>query len=58
MDLKQTATTLAHRSASGADIEGICREAIFRAIRRCTPDYSAVSVTTEDIESAVAAIKM
>ena len=58
VDLKQAAATLTQCSASCADIEGICREAIFRAIRRCSQDYSAVSVTTEDIETAVVAIKL
>jgi transitional endoplasmic reticulum ATPase len=58
VDLKQIASSLNHRSVSGADIEGICRETIFRAIRRCTSDYSSVTVTTEDIENAVAAIKL
>ena len=57
LDLKQVAASLTNSSVSGADIAGICRDAIFRAIRRRSQDCSAVSITSDDIDNAVTAIK-
>jgi transitional endoplasmic reticulum ATPase len=58
IDLQQIAFNLVKLSASCADIEGTCREAVYRAIRRCSNQLSNVSVTAKDIEDGIAAIKL
>jgi transitional endoplasmic reticulum ATPase len=58
IDWSSMAQHLVEHSASGADMEGLCREAIFRAMRRCSGDDAAIMVCQEDIDSAMVAMKL
>lgn len=58
VDLDNVAQDLFKRSASGADINGTCREAVFRALRRYPRDVLDVSITPDDITSAMVAMKL
>jgi SpoVK/Ycf46/Vps4 family AAA+-type ATPase len=58
VDLDGVAQNLVHKSASGADIEGTCREAVVRALRRCPRDPADLSITLDDINGAMDAMKL
>lgn len=60
LDLDSVAAVLVDKSASGAVIEGTCREAVFQALRGCSKDADAVNVcvTIDDISSAMTALKL
>jgi SpoVK/Ycf46/Vps4 family AAA+-type ATPase len=58
VDIDKIAQALVDSFASGADIEGVCREAVFRALRRCPSDPSHVFITPDDIAGAVVVMKL
>jgi len=58
LDLDSVAADLVDKSATGAIVEGTCREAVFQALRRCGHDSDTVCITLEDISKATVALKL
>ena len=58
LDLDSVAAVLVSKSATGALVEGTCREAVFQALRRCGHDSDTVCITLEDISKATVALKL
>ena len=61
LDLASVAKELVENGASAADLEGTCREAVFRAIRRAGPSCESakdVCVALHDITDAIKAMQL
>jgi len=53
LSLENIASALFENRATGADVEGICREAVFIAMRRDDVCDDTVSISREDFDCAI-----
>lgn len=58
LDLDSVAADLADKSVSSAMVEGVCREAVFQALRRCPRYAPDLYLTMDDIQNAMVALKI
>jgi SpoVK/Ycf46/Vps4 family AAA+-type ATPase len=56
VDLDSIAKELVDKKASAAELEGLAREAVIRALRRC--DQGSISVSKNDFDHAITALKL